>query len=354
MNQRHKCSIKEADDRLTRYIKDDTDPFNPHRKITNYREEPFEIEKYLNDLKDQTKEYVKLNRDNKISNVIKDQSNSQYNNNQYNPYNNNVQYNQYNNNSYYNQSNNQYNNQYDQYTSQYTQDSFTSKGNKKGKRNKYQDFKNQELYSKSLHNKNNNYYNNNEIRVVAKEICSDGTTSYFNSTLEKDNNNNSNIKNNNNNTYNNNNISSSFNLKSNMTNSISQPVKKTGKPQMLISNYTSYFEYHYKEIKDYITEKIKTQEVEESEVIIPREVGYQLIVIIDRNTSKDNSELKFLTNFGFGFSIIDEILNYFAKTEGYSFREIFDRLPFNKVLILYKFLHICYLKENGNFFKFGK
>ena len=79
-----------------------------------------------------------------------------------------------------------------------------------------------------------------------------------------------------------------------------------------------------------------------------------MIVIIDKNNTKENSELKLLTNFGFGFSLVEEILHCFANTRGYKLEETLIRIPFSKILILYKYLNICYLKESGGFYKKGK
>jgi hypothetical protein len=131
-------------------------------------------------------------------------------------------------------------------------------------------------------------------------------------------------------------------------------VKAPQKPILKIDNYASFFEQYYKEVKKYIMDKITSKDFEEKDIIIPKEQGYQLIVIIDKNKNEENAELKYLTNFGFGFSLVDEILNCFANTKGYYLRDTLSRIPLSKLLILYKYLNICQLKASGGFFRHGK
>jgi len=123
------------------------------------------------------------------------------------------------------------------------------------------------------------------------------------------------------------------------------------KPTLEISDYPSFFSQFYNELKSFITNKIKEEKINETEVIIPVIVGYQLIVIISKLDLNEMAELKFLTNFGFGFSMVEEILHCFSNSPKYYLTTTIKQLPFNKLLILYKYLHICYLKSTGAYYK---
>ena len=123
------------------------------------------------------------------------------------------------------------------------------------------------------------------------------------------------------------------------------------KPVLKITDYTSYFSQYYSELKKYIINKIKNEKISEAEVIIPIIVGYQLVVIISKLENNEMAELKFITNFGFGFSMVEEILHCFSNNPKYSLFKTLDSLPLSKLLVLYKYLNICYLKASGAFYK---
>ena len=67
----------------------------------------------------------------------------------------------------------------------------------------------------------------------------------------------------------------------------------------------------------YIINKIKSEKISEAEVIIPIIVGYQLVVIISKLENNEMAELKFITNFGFGFSMVEELLHCFSNNPKY-------------------------------------
>ena len=142
------------------------------------------------------------------------------------------------------------------------------------------------------------------------------------------------------------------NLKSMEKKTSSNP-KKPEKPVLKIDDYASYFSQYYKEVKDFITNKLKSENTDEDLVEISADYGYQLIIIIDKQSAKENSELNMITNFGFNISLVDEILNCFANNPGYRLKDTLQKIQLGKLLILYKFLHICYMKESGSYYKKG-
>lgn len=134
-------------------------------------------------------------------------------------------------------------------------------------------------------------------------------------------------------------------------NQVTNKAQVPTKPVLKITDYTSYFSQYYLELKKYIVNKIKSEKILEAEVIIPIIVGYQLVVIISKLDNNEMAELKFITNFGFGFSMVEEILHCFSNNPKYSLFKTLDSLPLSKLLVLYKYLNICYLKTSGAFYK---
>ena len=254
LNYKHKCIGKQADDKISAHNKDNTDPFDQFKKITNYRDEQFDVDDLMKNMKIKMEKYVQNKKELALLNKPKEVIVSTYNN--------------------------------------------------YGGGNKKQNFKED--------------YNAKSFKVVMKE--------YGNDNFEF-----SNAK---------------------ILNSFSQP-KVPEKPKLKIDDYPSYFNEYYNILKKYITDKIKQEEIEENKVRIPIEVGYQLTVLIDKNSNEENSELKFIVNFGFGLSLVDELLHCFARTKNYDLYQTLDRIPFNKVLILYKYFNICNLKVTGCFFRKG-
>lgn len=123
------------------------------------------------------------------------------------------------------------------------------------------------------------------------------------------------------------------------------------RPSLNIIDYSSFFKENYNYLKNYITNLIKTKDIPEKELFIPKEVGYQLIMMISKLENKEMAELKFLSNFAYGFSLIDEILHCLAYTQDFSLEKTLNDIPLSKLLILYKYIHICYLKVNNCFYK---
>lgn len=272
MTIKHKCNINTADAKLKQHCNDKTDPFT-NKEISNYYEQPFDVESYVKVLREREDQYIKIRKENAVNNVVEKQINKGA--------------------------------------------SWKSQNNKYGKYSKYD-----KGYNK---NSNDNYFEKSKdpYKVVVKEYGAVNGSSFNNS-----------------NNY-------------NQSNTGSQ-VKAPQKAVLKIDNYQSYFEQYYKEVKKYIMDKITSKDFEEKDIIIPKEQGYQLIVIIDKNKNEENAELKYITNFGFGFSLVDEILNCFANTNGYYLRDTLSRIPLSKLLILYKYLDICNLKASGGFYRHGK
>lgn len=128
-------------------------------------------------------------------------------------------------------------------------------------------------------------------------------------------------------------------------------IKIPEKPELKISDYTSHFLKYYNDLKAFIISKIKNENISENSVRISMAIYYQLGVIIHKLDFKQMAELTFISNFGFGFSMVYQILNCFASPSSYNLNDTLIELQFDKLLILYKYLHICYLKASGAFYK---
>eukprot|EP00340_Litonotus_pictus_P010654 CAMPEP_0170536730 /NCGR_PEP_ID=MMETSP0209-20121228/102312_1 /TAXON_ID=665100 ORGANISM="Litonotus pictus, Strain P1" /NCGR_SAMPLE_ID=MMETSP0209 /ASSEMBLY_ACC=CAM_ASM_000301 /LENGTH=721 /DNA_ID=CAMNT_0010838125 /DNA_START=105 /DNA_END=2271 /DNA_ORIENTATION=+ len=333
MVTKHKCSSQVAEDRLNKYSSDNSDPFEPYKKITNYREDPLDVESLVKGLKETMSEYIKHKKEMKQNNVINQQINK-YSNKE-------PTYNtkkgkkggKWNNNNY------DYSNDFNKQSS-ITNDQYKNSQNKDYKvvvkeihtdgssvmwnNNNYDysnDFNKQSSNTNDQYNKNSQ---NKDYKVVVKEIHTDGSSVMFDGNLS------------NNNTK--------------TMNSYSQ-VKPPERPILKIDDYSIFFNDYFKTTRQFIINKIKSEEIPQKEVCVPKEIGYQMTVIIDRNDNKENAELKMITNFGFGFSLVEEILHCFCLTKGYSYEDSLSRLPFRKLLVLYKWLHICSLKITGGFYR---
>jgi len=121
-------------------------------------------------------------------------------------------------------------------------------------------------------------------------------------------------------------------------------------------DYSFVFNAMYKLIKDYVTDRIKSEEIREEEFILPHEITYQLIIIIDKLDNQKLYELNSLGNFGIDIDVVKDIRNF--VTEGTFEKEkisrIFDSLLMKKILIIYKYFNIAAKKKDGLFYKLGK
>ena len=130
---------------------------------------------------------------------------------------------------------------------------------------------------------------------------------------------------------------------------------EAAKPEIKI-DYSFVFNAMYKLIKDYITDRIKSEEISEEEFILPHEITYQLIIIIDKLDNQKLYELNSLGNFGFDIDVVKDIRK--IVTEGTfekdKISKIFDSLLIKKILNIYKYFNIAAKKIDGLFYKLGK
>jgi hypothetical protein len=106
--------------------------------------------------------------------------------------------------------------------------------------------------------------------------------------------------------------------------------------------------------KEFITQRLKTEDISRKDCIVPKEVTYQLIVIIDKiDNMKDIIEMKSVCHFGYPFNECKQIKELII--DGYVDKDlifdIFKQVEFKKNFILYKFLDIADKKFNGLFYK---
>lgn len=308
MTTKHNC--KNPEQMLDKYINDRTDPFDPNKKLPkHYSENYFEVIKYLEMLKAKEEEYSKKNRELYPADKIKmNKANSVESN----------------------ITNKKVNKEYSDY-----QDTRGGSNDKayKGKKQKH-----------SIYNNNNKKNKKEEIEYITEEFEDENGVTVIRkipkSLVDSQNNHikdNQKIVNKENQNFNN---KSGFNQ-----------VKVAEKPVLKIQDYTSFFTQYYNDLKKYITEKIKKEEIPEEQVMIPIEVGYQLIVIISKLEYKEMAELKFITNFKFDYSIVEELQHCFARTPKYDIIDTVSTFPLSNLLVLYKYIHICYLKATDAYYK---
>lgn len=129
------------------------------------------------------------------------------------------------------------------------------------------------------------------------------------------------------------------------------PFNKIEKPIIYVDNLCSYFETHKKSLFDYIKGKILSKEYEEKEIELTKYIVSTMIARIDKSSDKENIELYSLIHLGLDYNVILQLLNCFSKKEKGELQNILNRLSVNKVLIIYKFLEICFHKYNKVFYK---
>ena len=120
-------------------------------------------------------------------------------------------------------------------------------------------------------------------------------------------------------------------------------------------DYEFLIQFYLKEIKNYITERIKIREVKEEEVQLPRETIFQLIRVIDTvDSNRKLLELSSIQNFGIPLESINKIKTIFFSNSNDNLTNLFiefDNLTMKNMLIIYKYMSISLKKISGFFFK---
>lgn len=119
-------------------------------------------------------------------------------------------------------------------------------------------------------------------------------------------------------------------------------------------DYSFIFNFYLKSIKEYIKNKIIKEKIPDTQINLPKETIYQLIIVIDKMESFQKLlELTFLHNFGIDMEINKELreLTCEGSCNETSFYKILDKLPIKKVLIIYKYILISSKKVDVLFYK---
>ena len=119
-------------------------------------------------------------------------------------------------------------------------------------------------------------------------------------------------------------------------------------------DYSFVINFYLKTIKEYITNKIKQENIKEKFVMLPKETIYQIIVMIEKlDTYEKLIELTYLNNFGVDLEIHSSLKELFTsgETSEEKFKNIIENLEFKKLLLLYKYLYICEKKVDHLFYR---
>ena len=120
-------------------------------------------------------------------------------------------------------------------------------------------------------------------------------------------------------------------------------------------NYSLLFSFYLNVIKEFITQKIKKENIVDTSVRLPKETIYQIIVMIDKFESNDELlELKYLNNFGISpdtHKQLKSVISSNTSENEESFKDIIKNLELKKLLIIYKYLYTCSKKVNNLFFR---
>jgi hypothetical protein len=140
---------------------------------------------------------------------------------------------------------------------------------------------------------------------------------------------------------------------------VQPPSKQNNTINPIKIDYSFIFNSVVKIIKEFITIKIKNENPAEEEFILPQEIIYQLIVIIDKLDQDKLLELNSLNNFGIDLDVFKEMKKLLSKAtlDGKftdSFNKQLDKLEIRKLLISYKYLTTAQKKIDGLFYKLGK
>ena len=123
-----------------------------------------------------------------------------------------------------------------------------------------------------------------------------------------------------------------------------------------IIDYSILFTFYLNLIKEYITNKIITEKIEEKQVSLPKETIYQIIIMIDKFDSNDKLlELVYLNNFGIDLEIhktLKSLISEKTQENEKNFKELLVNLELKKLLIIYKYLYVCSKKVDNLFYKF--
>ena len=125
--------------------------------------------------------------------------------------------------------------------------------------------------------------------------------------------------------------------------------------EQLKQNYIISINHFLEFIKKYIINRIKEKKISIKELNLPKEIQYQIIVVIDKiNDNEKILELLNIQIFGLDWDKINKFKEYLKNTELIKENELFtdfDSLTIKSVLVLYKYLTVAYKKLSKEFYK---
>lgn len=228
--------------------------------------------------------------------------------------------------------NNKFNNDhYDNYDNNYEEKNNYEKNN-------YNDY----YENNNIEENNNNNYEKNNRRNMNKPKYNDKNSGFYYQFVEED------TKSSNYKEV----IDLKNNLKSNSKfNSNNNNNEKKIKPCL---DHSKIIHFYLTVIKDFITEKIKSEKIADKNVTLPKETIYQIIVMIEKLDSFDKLvELTFLNNFGIELEIHKQLklLISSGKLEKELFLSLLYDLNLRKLLTLYEYLLISSKKIDNLFYR---
>ena len=327
-----KHKVQNANERLNKLIFDRKDS----DQELQHEIGEFNFTEYVKKLKEDSENYRKNNK-NRFINM-----NEQY----FNDEGIEIVYRYENNNRSYNNYNNNYNNYGYNRGNKYRNNDYRERGgknNRTGNRNYYNNkFNNNDYYNNYYGNRyNNNYYGNSDSHNFREE--------------DNNNSNNSN--------KNQNYINEKKNYNKNNSNKNEQkPYKgkyhnnKEGENKFKKNiDYSFLFSFYLNIIKEFITNKIKSEKIEEKQVTLPKETIYQIIIMIDKLDTNDKLlELVYLNNFGIDLDVhksLKSIISENTPENEKSFVALLEKLELKKLLIIYKYLYACSKKVDNLFYR---
>ena len=120
-------------------------------------------------------------------------------------------------------------------------------------------------------------------------------------------------------------------------------------------DYSILFSFYLTIIKEIITNKIKTENIEDKLVRLPKERIYQITLMIDKLESYNKLlQLTYLNFFGIDLAIQEQLKCAISSNTPENekiFKEIIKNLELKSQLIIYKYLDICTKKVNNSFYR---
>ena len=328
---------KKANERLNKLVFERK--YSDSKKLQHQAGE-FNFTQYIKNLKEESENYKNKNT-NKFININENFNDEgieviyKYENCKHN-YNN---YNNYNDNYYYYNNYKTYNNFYNRNRGNNNGGRDDRRGDKNyynnSKYNNNKDWSNKSNYNWKRYNKGNSSINNNEEKENKNNNSGSQNQNYINENV----NNNSQYSNKKEKKFNN----GKYYNKEEDKNKYKKKI-----------DYSFLFLFYLNIIKEIITNKIKSKNIADKYVRLPKESIYQITVMIHKFDSNDKLlELTYLNNFGIDLEIhktLKSVISSNTSENEQTFRKTLESLEIKQLLIIYKYLYICSKKVDNLFY----